>query len=853
MPLPLFAIAALLVAEFAAAQAPKPEGPSAAVQTLLPLSDGRAVPVWADRLGTTAARVFPRGASGAYGDFGVPFDSGLVASCPSGALTLDDDGFLTCGGQRPRVSPNVTLPSDPSAFETSPVPPVKPGPRAVGSITRPRLPALAASLVGAAVLAVIALVLARLRPSAPQLHDVAPRGPTRGAWLTLAPLIAVGAALRLWNLGLEPLEQNEFTYVMTAFGHESWLDVLLDVNAMAQTHAPLPHLLQFALSPLGTAEWVTRLPMALAGTLTLPVLFSLAWRLGNRVFGDGHAPAVALIATALLALSPVHVWYSRDASPYALVTLFAALALLGAERATRGRGGRALMAVASVLGFYTHYYSLHLTLVLYALVLIGDVRRSGLRAMLPTFASGLAAAAALLPWLPAFLAAYQWSEGHSTAYQRDAGVYHPSASVITDGLDVVRLLLGLGLPGAFAVGAAVATVLGAALLRVCRQDRSRVAALNLLVAPLAWFTAFELVNRETFLKSLYGGYYFGIRYGLFLFPAAVLLVALAVRSLPSGRAGRAVSAVVLAFLLGDAARQSGAMLFTVAKPDVASAAALVTRHARDGDAILVGPAVFYQHPWHYYAAPPERRDAQRAGDWMRTPDWDGSGVLGVLTDLVEPWSRSLSSAFVKRVWVIDHMQHLFGRREFSDRPAAAIDAALAGAPGGLTEVWRRDFHDVRVRLFERTTLTLAPLPTAPDGRPGLHIGWNDGPFTRGTDPSAAWTRPGRRVRARTELNVPVPKDATTVTLRVGAVLVGPPPLSSTGPATPVTFKVTLNGRTAGSWTVNADFEDIEVPLTPGDRGTLHLRFELGTRPAGLLPSDLMLDQLVFGGSPTTRG
>ena len=35
---------------------------------------------------------------------------------------------------------------------------------------------------------------------------------------------------------------------------------------------------------------------------------------------------------------------------------------------------------------------------------------------------------------------------------------HFTASIITDGLDVVRLLLGLGLPGAFAVGASVAEV-----------------------------------------------------------------------------------------------------------------------------------------------------------------------------------------------------------------------------------------------------------------------------------------------------------------------------------------------------------------------------------------------------------
>jgi hypothetical protein len=63
----------------------------------------------------------------------------------------------------------------------------------------------------------------------------------------------------------------------------------------------------------GDSEWSMRLPALLTGLLTIPALH---WT-GRRLVGD----AAACFAVLLLALSPVHVWYSAEARLYAPMVL----------------------------------------------------------------------------------------------------------------------------------------------------------------------------------------------------------------------------------------------------------------------------------------------------------------------------------------------------------------------------------------------------------------------------------------------------------------------------------------------------------------------------------------------------
>lgn len=74
-------------------------------------------------------------------------------------------------------------------------------------------------------------------------------------------------------------------------------------------------------SPEGfPSEWITRIPFALFGTLTLPLCFWIGRSLGGARLG--------LWAMLLVALSPFHIFYSREAYDYS-TTMFFAMATIG--------------------------------------------------------------------------------------------------------------------------------------------------------------------------------------------------------------------------------------------------------------------------------------------------------------------------------------------------------------------------------------------------------------------------------------------------------------------------------------------------------------------------------------------
>ena len=73
-------------------------------------------------------------------------------------------------------------------------------------------------------------------------------------------------------------------------------------------------------------EWVARLLSALAGALSVPVFIGVVycWR--------RHTGA-ALLAGLLLAVNPLHIWYSEEARAYAMMLFFGLLTILFLELA----------------------------------------------------------------------------------------------------------------------------------------------------------------------------------------------------------------------------------------------------------------------------------------------------------------------------------------------------------------------------------------------------------------------------------------------------------------------------------------------------------------------------------------
>lgn len=163
------------------------------------------------------------------------------------------------------------------------------------------------------------------------------------ATAVLLLLIAAGAALRIYRLG-----------------HQSfWVDESISYILAVEDRSPVEHpplyfrALGVALRLLDSRqEWAVRLLSAVAGTLSIPLIFFLGRAAGDRWTG--------VAAAFVLAISPYHIQVSQEARMYALLCLFTLAALLCRLAAARASG---LRAAIGWLGFslslagamYTHH------------------------------------------------------------------------------------------------------------------------------------------------------------------------------------------------------------------------------------------------------------------------------------------------------------------------------------------------------------------------------------------------------------------------------------------------------------------------------------------------------------------
>ena len=255
----------------------------------------------------------------------------------------------------------------------------------------------------------------------------------RWALALLGVLTLGGALLRAWQIGDKSLWIDEAFSVWIArqplAEGVSWL-------ARIDQHPPLYYALLHLWLRLGDGPAAVRLLSALVSALNVPVLYGLGARLAGRKVG--------LLAAAVLALSPFHVYLAQEARMYALLSLTVSLSLwalarLLSDTRTMGLPGEQLRAayrqwraggrwprpseVATDLAWLGYALATgaalwtHNTAVLYwvaanaivlGLWLTGRRRQTGVGALTapPLGNWALAQGAALLlwaPWLPGFV------------------------------------------------------------------------------------------------------------------------------------------------------------------------------------------------------------------------------------------------------------------------------------------------------------------------------------------------------------------------------------------------------------------------------------------------------------------
>jgi uncharacterized membrane protein len=357
------------------------------------------------------------------------------------------------------------------------------------------------------------------------------RNRSRAFWI-VAGLTLLGAVLRFATLGTQAYHHDEIVtasrVLRVGFGHA------MDAVGFSESAPPLYYALAWLWTQVtGTGPWGLRSLSAVAGVATIPVAYFIGRELRGRRTG--------LLAAALVAVSPMLLWYSQEARAYALLALFCSLSLLFCVRALREDGRLSerrdfvLWGVFSALALATHYFAVF-PLVAEVLLLL---RRRG-RAVLPGLWIVGAATLLLAP-----LAYHQMSYGHAEWIGKFSLGHRLGEMAITFAIGETGDIIGR----AEQVGPALlplALALAALVLLTLRgsRDERRAAAVPLAVGAAA-------IGVPLLLAIGPGGKDFVLSRNLL--PALVpllLAVTVALTVERAGRLGTAIAALLLAYSLG---------------------------------------------------------------------------------------------------------------------------------------------------------------------------------------------------------------------------------------------------------------------------------------------------------------
>ncbi len=195
-------------------------------------------------------------------------------------------------------------------------------------------------------------------------------GMGRGAYLlALALVIGLGAFLRLNDLGGPSLWYDEIIHVQAAnsLASQPWYRHLTGISEVSgwTENGSLYYGLQILGMRLAPGETGVRLFPALVGIMALPLMALCGQLLGGRIAG--------LTAAFLLAVAPLHVYFSREGRPYSLL-MFLALALLYALLLKGSRRGKVVAYAGCLAAAYVGLHSVPILLAFLALAVLEYLR-----------------------------------------------------------------------------------------------------------------------------------------------------------------------------------------------------------------------------------------------------------------------------------------------------------------------------------------------------------------------------------------------------------------------------------------------------------------------------------------------
>ncbi len=387
-------------------------------------------------------------------------------------------------------------------------------------------------------------------------------------------ITGLAAFLFLWQLGSSSFFIDEVSSMILA--SEPFGRLLPRLRMAENSPAGYFVLLHLWKGLLGSdAEWVARLPSALAGIALIPGV----WRLGTLVDGK----RVGYIAALLTAVSPLVLQYAQQARPYMpamLALTFAAIAALEAERLQSWTWSIA-GAGACVVALSLHYAALAVVAPLCAWVLLRRAMDLPMRLVYC-----VVPATAWLAWLP--LALMQRSD-HPGSQLGENGTFTRGHAVRVLGAPFDdRYTIEVGLLKIVAAAA----ILGAIAWAALRSRRSDHSALRLMLAmvlvPLAAVSVASALLGIEIMNS---------RYITFATPFLLVILGSAVMRLPSPAALASLGALLAIGIVGVAGSHSREGFY----PDTRGAINEISAQWRPGDVVLTDSTLGVRFPLDYYA------------------------------------------------------------------------------------------------------------------------------------------------------------------------------------------------------------------------------------------------------------
>jgi 4-amino-4-deoxy-L-arabinose transferase-like glycosyltransferase len=410
------------------------------------------------------------------------------------------------------------------------------------------------------------------------------------------------------------------------------------------------YLLHFWILVFGSSEFSLRFLSAVFGALMVPLL----WATGRRMLGEGSG----LLSAALVAISPLFLWYSQEARMYTLVTFLCLLSTYLLLRVMGGSGRRALLwtayVVTNVVAVYTHFYAFFvLAFQLLFFVSWWVLERTGrLRQGWPILVSGLvsqgAVVAAYLPWSGFVLQRYGADVSYWEGTLRVGEVLRKTLITFSTGHSVLEMLAQ---PIAVGYLLILAAAVAALMLRALRRSTSAEgdeAAPASLIERHPWLTILGLVLYLglpclLLLVISYQRAKFHPRYLMLSAPAFFLLIGgglAALFDLGGRRASRGrIAAVVAGYVfLCYLAVTSGYAVYNAyfdinfLKDDFRSAARFIEEHKGENEVVILTSGHYFPVFTYYY----------EGDDWYPIPDeptLSAERVLGY--DLADELNRIL--------------------------------------------------------------------------------------------------------------------------------------------------------------------------------------------------------------------